>query len=51
MQHGGHITKDLLGPRGVPVGEGGPAFGTGAKIYGIYDDPVLGVYDEVYYAL
>jgi len=20
MQHGGHITKDLLGPRGVPVG-------------------------------
>lgn len=23
MQHGGHITKDLLGPRGVPVGGGG----------------------------
>ena len=25
MQHGGHITKDLLGPRGVPVGGGGGA--------------------------
>ena len=23
MQHGGHITKDLLGPRGAPVGGGG----------------------------
>jgi len=34
MQHGGHITKDLLGPRGVPVG-GGPAFGTGAEVYGV----------------
>ena len=36
MQHGGHITKDLLGPRGVPVGGGGgPAFGTGAEVYGV----------------
>ena len=26
MQHGGHITKDLLGPRGVPVGGGGVPF-------------------------
>lgn len=37
MQHGGHITKDLLGPRGVPVGGGGggPPFGTGAEVYGV----------------
>lgn len=32
MQHGGHITKDLLGPRGVPVG-GGKAF-----VYLLRDD-------------
>jgi len=44
MQHGGHITKDLLGPRGVPVG--------GDDIpYGIYDDPELGVYNQTHYAL